>query len=423
MKRLFIVLILTILSSLYLFPIRLHVLPMVNSKMLMAAIGLMLYSWEHFKKHVLTIKKETFLPILLGLLFSLICYIAVVYNNTIDLVYVTYFTSMFTWLGGAYFLIYMVRFFYGSATYDTIFGYIALMCFGQCVLALIIDSVPQFAQFVSSIVIQVDIEYFDKTPRLYGIGAAFDTAGIRFSCALLALAYLINKTANNAIRVLYIVSLIAITAVGNMISRTTTVGFAIAIFYLLFSNMSWLNTYITSNKIVNAINYVGVFCALIYFGYYLYANNAGFSKAFDYGFEGFINLFNTGKFSTTSSDMLFQGLSMSDLLPNSMKTWIIGDGYFQDPYNPGYFYAGTDSGYIAFLYYCGIIGLSTFALMFVVITYILCKRENNLTFFYVCLLSIQLLVWIKIPTDIFCFYSILLLSDGPQIAQLSNNKV
>lgn len=412
MKKILIILILTIFCSLYLFPIRLRVMPTVNSKMLMAVVGVMLYSWEHIKTQKLTIRREAFLPILWGVLFSLISYISVVYNNTTDYVYVTYFASMCTWLGGAYCLIYMIRRFYGRATYDILFGYMAFMCLGQCILAILIDNSPQFAQFVSSIIVQVDLEYFDKAPRLYGIGAAFDTAGIRFSCVLLALAYLIDRTDDNTKKVLYITFMLIITVIGNMISRTTTVGCAIALFYLLLSNMSWLNAYITSKKMLRAISLVVIFFIIIYWGNFLYVNNVAFSQAFDYGFEGFINLFKNGEFSTTSSDMLFHGLSSEDLFPDEIKTWVIGDGYFQNPYNPAYFYAPTDSGYIVFIYYCGLVGLLTFIPIFITSTYGLCKREQNLTFFYVLLLLIQLLVWIKIPTDIFCFYSILLLSDG-----------
>ena len=41
----------------------------------------------------------------------------------------------------------------------------------------------------------------------------------------------------------------------------------------------------------------------------------------------------------------------------------------------------------------------------------LCKRDKTMWLFFVSLLIVQLIVWIKIPTDIFCFYALLLLSD------------
>lgn len=57
------------------------------------------------------------------------------------------------------------------------------------------------------------------------------------------------------------------------------------------------------------------------------------------------------------------------VFPDNLKTWIIGDGYFSNPYNtdPFYigtrsrgYYMGTDVGYLRFIFYFGLIGLSAF---------------------------------------------------------------
>ena len=93
---------------------------------------------------------------------------------------------------------------------------------------------------------------------------------------------------------------------------------------------------------------------------------------------------------------------------------MIGDGYFADPYDPYKFYMGTDMGYLRLIFYCGLVGLFIFATYFACCTYVLCKRDMNLTLFFICLFMIQLIVWIKIPTDTFCFYALVLLSDGQE---------
>ena len=69
-------------------------------------------------------------------------------------------------------------------------------------------------------------------------------------------------------------------------------------------------------------------------------------------------------------------------------------------------------GYIRFIFYCGVTGLAVFLAYFICCTYVLCKREKGLKLFFLCLFAIQLTVWVKIPTDIFCFYALLLLADG-----------
>lgn len=414
MKNVFVAILLTIICSLYYFPITLNALPMLNSKMFLAALGIVLFAWEHIiKNRTLSIRKEMLPVLLLGLLISLWSYYSVVYNNTSDFVFVTYFVSMSVWLGGAYVVIYLLRVVYGTVTYKLVFKYLVYVCTAQCVLALIIDHVPSFAMAVDSVIQQVSLEYFDKNPRIYGIGAAFDTAGIRFSCVLVAVAYLINNTRNEVERGIYIAAMVVISVVGNMISRTTVLGIVLALLYLMLANGSWLKAYITPKKILWVLGLFILSVVLYDLGSYMYAVNPGFREAFDYGFEGFINLFNTGEFATNSSDMLFRGLTSEGILPDNTKTWLIGDGWFNDPYSPVNFYAGTDSGYIVFIYYSGIIGLLMFVVYFTTSTYLLCKRDMNMILFFFCVLLLQFLVWIKIPTDLFCFYALLLLVDSP----------
>lgn len=57
--------------------------------------------------------------------------------------------------------------------------------------------------------------------------------------------------------------------------------------------------------------------------------------------------------------------------PDNPMTWLIGDGYFNNPINsnPYYigpastnYYMGTDVGYCRFIFYFGLIGLSAFCL-------------------------------------------------------------
>lgn len=410
MKRIILIIIVTIICSCYYFPIELRAMPGVNSKMVVAALGLLVFVWNHVKHHTPAIRQEM-LPVLLwGLLFSLSSYFSVVYNSTSDFVYATYFVSMCVWLGGAYFVVSLLRWMYGQVTLKVVFTYLALTCAMQCVLAVVIDNIPAFAVLVDNIFVQPDLEYFEKNPRLYGIGASFDTAGIRFSCVLLSTAYLIKNASSHAQKNFYIVLFLIIGSIGNMISRTTIVGLAVACVYLILTSTSWLKAQITSKNIARFVGACAILGCLIYAGNYLYSHSPGFQKAFDYGFEGFINLYQTGTFSTHSSDLLVQSLGY--ILPDNAKTWLIGDGYFADPNDPSAFYMGTDMGYIRLIFYCGLLGLAFFLVYFFCCTYVLCKREKNLTLFFICLLIVQFIVWIKIPTDIFCFYALVLLADG-----------
>ena len=412
MIRIISVILLVVVCSLYYFPVSLQVLPSVNSKMVMAAVGLVLFGWERLRRKSTSIRKDLFPILVIGILFSLSSFFSVVYNSTDDMVYVTYFVSMCVWLGGAYCVVYLLRWMYGEVSLHTVFLYLGMMCAGQCIIAVMIDNMPALANIVNTVFVGANPEYFEKNPRLYGIGAGFDTAGIRFSCVLLGLAYMMKEDVSRAKKNFYILLFLIIGAIGNMISRTTVVGIAVACAYLFLSSVSLrrINFFITAKGLLWTVGGCAMLVLLYYAGIYMYNTMPGVHAAFDYGFEGFINLVETGRFSTHSSDLLVN--SIGDILPNNTKTWVIGDGYFDDPYDPSNFYMGTDMGYVRFFFYCGVTGFIIFLFYFICCTYVLCKRWRNLTLFFILLFVTQLIVWVKIPTDIFCFYALLLLTDS-----------
>lgn len=400
-----------IVCSLYYFPISLQILPSVNSKMVVAALGLAFFGWERLKRKSLSVREDLFLVLCLGLVFSLSSYFSVVYNSTDDMIFATYFVSMCVWLGGAYCVVYLLRRMYGEVSLELVILYLGMMCAGQCVIAVMIDNIPVLQHAVNNTITGIDPEYFKKNPRLYGIGAGFDTAGIRFSCVLLGLSYLIKKSASLARKNFYILLFLIIGIVGNMISRTTVVGIAVACGYLLLSSISLhkITIIVTGQKVLWIIGGCIMLVVLYYVGVYMYNTMPDVRSTFEYGFEGFINLVENGTFSTHSSSLLLSHIG--DIWPDNAKTWIIGDGYFADPYDPNKFYMGTDMGYVRFFFYCGVLGFAFFLLYFIGCTYVLCRRWSHLTLFFIFLLITQLIVWVKIPTDIFCFYALLLLAD------------
>lgn len=422
MKHFLCVILLIIVCSSYFFPYTLTKFPVANSKMMVAAIGLVLFSWEQIRNKTLGIRGDLFPMLVLGLLFSLSSFFSVVYNSTNDFIYATYFVSMCVWLGGAYCVLYLLRHIYGVSSIRLVFIYLAVVCAVQCIVAVLIDNSVFVRNMVNSVFV-IDTEYFKNTPRLYGIGADFDTAGIRFSCVLMGLAYLNKEQISLSRRGFYLVLYLIIGVMGNMISRTTVIGVGLSCLYMLMTSLSWLTAKITLKGIFFGLGSCLLLVLLVYIGIDLYHNQPGARMTMQYGFEGFFNLFGTGSFSTHSSDLLLDNIFV--VWPDNMKTWIIGDGYFADPYEPELFYKGTDMGYARLIFYCGLVGLLFFLLYFGYCTYALCRRDRRFTLFFVFLLVVQLIVWVKIPTDIFCFYALLLLADGigPRDYSYINTKI
>lgn len=71
MIRIISVILLVVVCSLYYFPVSLQVLPSVNSKMVMAAVGLVLFGWERLRRKSTSIRKDLFPILVIGILFSL----------------------------------------------------------------------------------------------------------------------------------------------------------------------------------------------------------------------------------------------------------------------------------------------------------------------------------------------------------------
>jgi hypothetical protein len=88
----------------------------------------------------------------------------------------------------------------------------------------------------------------------------------------------------------------------------------------------------------------------------------------EFGFEGIFSYFESGEFETDSTAKLKSMI----VWPEEPRTWIIGDGYFENSRNDiNYlgdatvegFYMGTDIGYLRFIFYFGIIGLIAISLV------------------------------------------------------------
>ena len=97
------------------------------------------------------------------------------------------------------------------------------------------------------------------------------------------------------------------------------------------------------------------------------------------------------------------------VLPDSVKTYIIGDGYYTDPIVPSEYYKGTDIGYLRLIYYFGMVGL---AIYFVIQTYVIkeaYKYSSKYKMLFILLIFYLVILNVKGFTDLlflivlFCF--------------------
>lgn len=411
-----------VLTSFYFFPFEFAFLPGANTKMVMAGISLVVLGIQLAQKRNAVMNKDFFVLSLLACFVSLAGLIAVSYNETYDYTYATYIISMWVWLGGAYLTICCMRWVHNEVSVKLIAHYLIGVCVVQCLLALLIDSFEPFKDFVNTYVASFDFVQFDQLNeggRLYGIGATLDVAGLRFSAVLVMIAYLcMQKEArtDNLKIVVYLIAFCIIAIVGNMMARTTTMGVGLSLVY-------WMYAWYKDKECKRVWIWAAIIVGLTFLvSSYLYQVNDSYKENIRFAFEGFFSLWEKGEWDVSSNDRLKNMF----VFPDNTKTWLIGDGYIENPYNldPYYigpkfggYYMATDVGYLRFIFYFGLIGLSFFLMFFGKATQICMRRFKGYGLLFLLILSVNLIGWVKVSTDIFLVFALFLCIDSNEKAE------
>ena len=403
-----------IITSFYFFPFCFTFLPSVNTKMAMAAFGLVLLGIQLGKARNSVLNKNIFILSIFAAVVSLVGLVSVTYNETPDYTYASYIVSMWVWLGGAYVAVSLMKKVHGYVSVKLICNYLIILCVAQCTIALLIDSYPLIKGFVDSFL--AGEGYMGKSEsRLYGIGCSLDVAGSRFAVVLIMIAYITTLKVDVAVRKyiwLYIAAFLYITVVGNMMARTTTMGVGLALLY-------WLGKSGVFNLRINSEykyiwNRLGLLLLVaIPFMVYLYDTNPNFREDIRFAFEGFFSLAEKGEWDVGSND----SLANMYVFPDNTKTWIIGDGYFNnpgttDPYYVGplggAFYKSTDVGYLRFIFYFGVLGLFAFVLYFFKCAQVCVSKFKREALMFWLILLANYILWFKVATDIFIVFALFL---------------
>lgn len=406
-----------VFTSFYFFPIEFKFLPGANTKMVMAGCGLLLLGIKLAKQRLPEVKKDVFILSMIAALVSLCGIFSAFYNNTPDFTYATYIVSMWVWMAGAYLLLELIKAVHnGFVSLFLLGNYLIAVCVMQCLLALVIDYSVSFEYAVNRVVMGLDFvnnDVLSETGRLYGIGASLDVAGIRFSAILIMITYLcviMSHRLKSWHYVLYIAAFVIIGVVGNIMSRTTTVGVILALVYLIYSMFN-TKTHDGGSRFTKwLISMLLVFIPVVVLLYYV---DPQMRENLRFGFEGFFSLAESGTWTVHSNEILKNMI----VWPDNLKTWLIGDGYIvnpnvTDPYYIGPiwhgYYQQTDIGYLRFIFYFGLIGLFCFCSYFVYVTKCCINRFPHYKMLFFMLLLLNFIVWLKVSTDLFCLFAIFL---------------
>lgn len=400
-------------TSLFLFPFQFTGLP-VNTKLILAVGGLVVLGFELARGQSAKFDRRITTLSFLAIFVSICGIVSVFVNNTPDYSYAGYIMSMWVWLGAAYFVLKLMQAVHGHLNVQIVCNYLIAVSVAQCLASIIIDRNDGFRNFVDRYVQQgqVFLKNTVGVKRKYGIGANLDVAASRFSAVLVILSYLFvkaNDSKKTILALVYLGCFLFISVQGNAIARTTTVGMLIGItcicvyaFMCIFGRAKNRGYALSIGAIVGAI--------LISSSVYLYNTDEQFHDDMRFGFEGFFSLAERGSWEVASNDRL----KTMYVWPDNLKTWLIGDGYFANPKDTdpyfvgemtGGYYKGTDVGFLRFIFYFGIIGLTAFSAFMCYAAAICMETFRKYKWMFLMILAANFIIWLKVSTDNFVVFA------------------
>lgn len=395
MWKLIKVLVLTLAVSCYYFPFSFPFLPeAVNTKIMMAAFGIVAFTYDSIRQHGMYFSEPTLFSGLLAAIFSVWCLFCITIANTYTTVYADYLVSYLTWMFGAYGVFSVLKFEYEKVDLEVLTRYLALVGVFQCIIAVMIDNVPTVERLIDYIFVGGD--YYRTNNRMYGLGAALDPAGVRFSVILVMIAHQFSTCPNVRNSRLYqatdLIAFAIITIIGAVISRTTVVGAGLGMAYIVITLIRMRKGGFITTRMIQAffwffIVMAGIIGAAVYF----YQHSNTFQGYLRFGFEAFFNWVETGEFSTSSTDIL----ETMWVWPTDTRTWIIGRGVF------GVFETNSDIGYCNFISLCGLIGMVIFSIYFLYCHLVQNRKFRMFGLTSILLIALTFIIWMKVATDIF----------------------
>ena len=400
-NHIFMVLLTGLMMSFYFHPTELRVLPGYNTKIMLAIFGVAILVFNIIRTKDYSLSKGLLYSFMIAGAFSFVNYISLIINESDDYSYANYPISALIWIMGAYGTINFIRWTHSKVTIELVVRYLAGGAAFHSILSQLIDRNDSIRNFVTSIFYISDS--MEEMQRLYSFGVGLDPAGVRFAVILIMIAGVLtlSKVVKKSIglMIFYFLCFAIISVLGNIISRTTTVGMGLGLF--VFAISTGLYKFVIKVSRIKIMRVFGVMLAIgIPIVVYYYNVNPSFQNQIEYGFEGFFNLFESGEFQTSSTDEL----STMWVWPTDNKTWIIGSGMFYLK-NASFTYF-SDIGYCRFIFYSGLIGITVFGLFFIYNAIYFSIRYPRYRYIFLLMIVVTFVIWSKVATDIFQLYAL-----------------
>lgn len=400
--QIFMVLLTGLMMSFYFHPVFFTAYPVYNTKVMLAVFGGGMLVFNTIRTKDYALSKGLLYALMIAGLFALVNYISLIINNSDDYSYTSYPASALVWILGAYGAITFIRWTHKKVTIELVVRYLAGGAAFHSILSQLIDRNESVKNFINSIFsVSSDMEEMN---RLYSFGVGLDPAGVRFAVILILVAGVLTLSKvvkkNIGLMVFYFLCFAIISVLGNVISRTTTIGMGLGL--VVFGISTGLYKFVIKVSRIKVMRVFGFILAIgVPLTIYFYNTNTSFRKQIEYGFEGFFSLVEEGEFQTSSTDEL----STMWVWPHDTQTWLIGSGRFGSR-DVGNYYYFSDIGYCRFISYSGLIGITVFGLYFIYNAIYFSIRYPRYRYIFLLMIVVTFVIWLKVATDIFQLYAL-----------------
>ena len=390
-----------LIMSFYFHPVFFTAYPVYNTKVMLAVFGGGILVFNTIRTKDYALSKGLLYALMIAGLFALVNYISLIINDSDDYSYTSYPASALVWIVGAYGAITFIRWTHKKVTIELVVRYLAGGAAFHSILSQLIDRNESVKNFITSIFfVSSDME---EMRRLYSFGVGLDPSGVRFAVILIMIAGVLTLSRvvkkSIGLMVFYFLCFVIISVLGNIISRTTTVGMGLGLF--VFAISTGLYKFVIKVSRIKIMRVFGIMLAIgIPIVVYYYNVNPSFQDQIEYGFEGFFSLFESGEFQTSSTDEL----STMWVWPQDTQTWLIGSGLFLSKSSDFTYF--SDIGYCRFIFYSGLIGFTVFGLYFVYNAIHFATRYPRYRYIFFLMIVVTFVVWSKVATDIFQLYAL-----------------
>ena len=121
----FMVLLTGLMMSFYFHPVFFTAYPFYNTKVMLAVFGSMMLVFNTIRTKDYTLSKGLLNALMIAGLFSLVCFVSVIINDTKDYSYASYPMSAIVWIMGAYGAISFIRWTHKKVTIELVVRYLA----------------------------------------------------------------------------------------------------------------------------------------------------------------------------------------------------------------------------------------------------------------------------------------------------------